>query len=96
MITKPRIDAPQFIQESAIRICDAVKSAARARMRRRKEGGDRTSGSAEADRGRGAAQGPGNAMIQTTEKVVAVGASTGGTEAIRTFLEACRPTRPAW
>jgi two-component system chemotaxis response regulator CheB len=29
-----------------------------------------------------------NAMIQTTEKVVAVGASTGGTEALREFLEA--------
>jgi two-component system chemotaxis response regulator CheB len=27
-------------------------------------------------------------MIQTTEKVIAVGASTGGTEALRTFLEA--------
>ncbi|MBF0426189.1 MAG: chemotaxis response regulator protein-glutamate methylesterase [Magnetococcales bacterium] len=29
-----------------------------------------------------------HAMIQTTEKVVAVGASTGGTEALREFLEA--------
>ena len=28
------------------------------------------------------------AMIKTTEKVVVVGASTGGTEALRTFLEA--------
>jgi two-component system chemotaxis response regulator CheB len=30
----------------------------------------------------------GSRMIQTTEKVIAVGASTGGTEALRTFLEA--------
>jgi two-component system chemotaxis response regulator CheB len=29
-----------------------------------------------------------HALIQTTEKVVAVGASTGGTEALREFLEA--------
>ena len=28
------------------------------------------------------------AMVQTTEKVVVVGASTGGTEALRIFLEA--------
>ena len=30
----------------------------------------------------------GNAMLRTTEKIVAVGASTGGTEALRIFLEA--------
>jgi two-component system chemotaxis response regulator CheB len=33
-------------------------------------------------------------MIQTTEKVVAVGASTGGTEAIRAFLEVLPPDAP--
>jgi two-component system, chemotaxis family, protein-glutamate methylesterase/glutaminase len=32
-------------------------------------------------------RGSSRAMIQTTEKVVAVGASTGGTEALRMFLE---------
>jgi two-component system chemotaxis response regulator CheB len=34
------------------------------------------------------------AMIQTTEKVVVVGASTGGTEALRVFLEALPPDVP--
>ena len=34
------------------------------------------------------AKAAGNAMVQTTEKVVVVGASTGGTEALKTFLEA--------
>ena len=29
-----------------------------------------------------------DAVLQTTEKVVAVGASTGGTEALKVFLEA--------
>ncbi len=33
-------------------------------------------------------------MIQTTEKVVVVGASTGGTEALRVFLEALPPDAP--
>jgi two-component system chemotaxis response regulator CheB len=37
---------------------------------------------------------PSNAMIQTTEKVVAVGASTGGTEALRVFLEAMPANAP--
>ncbi|MBF0155061.1 MAG: chemotaxis response regulator protein-glutamate methylesterase [Magnetococcales bacterium] len=34
------------------------------------------------------------AMVQTTEKVVAVGASTGGTEALREFLEAMPSDSP--
>jgi two-component system chemotaxis response regulator CheB len=33
-------------------------------------------------------------MLRTTEKVVAVGASTGGTEALRVFLEAMPPDAP--
>src|SRR5690606_3454236 len=33
-------------------------------------------------------------MIETTEIVVAVGASTGGTEALRVFLEAMPPDTP--
>jgi two-component system chemotaxis response regulator CheB len=34
------------------------------------------------------------AMIQTTEKIVAVGASTGGTEALRELLEALPANAP--
>ena len=33
-------------------------------------------------------------MIETTEKIVAVGTSTGGTEALRVFLEALPPDAP--
>ena len=35
------------------------------------------------------------AMIETTEKVVVIGASTGGTEALRRSSKSCRPTPPA-
>src|ERR1700727_3008577 len=34
VILKPRVDVPQFLQEASIRICDAVKAAARARLKR--------------------------------------------------------------
>src|SRR4030081_2984885 len=33
VILKPRMDVPQFLEEASIRICDAVKGAARARLR---------------------------------------------------------------
>jgi two-component system chemotaxis response regulator CheB len=36
----------------------------------------------------------GKAMLRTTEKIVAVGASTGGTEALRTFLESMPQDAP--
>ncbi len=36
VITKPRIDTTQALQESAIRICDVVKSAAHARVKLRR------------------------------------------------------------
>jgi len=36
-----------------------------------------------------------HAMAETTEKVVAIGASTGGTEALKVVLEGFPPTRPA-
>ena len=42
------------------------------------------------------AKSSGTAMIQTTETVVVVGASTGGTEALREFLGAKPPHGPEW
>ena len=85
IITKPKLGTKQFIEESGIRIRDAVKAAARARrspvrvapMVQPKLSADVI-----------IAKGTGHAMIQTTERIVAVGASTGGTEALREFLQA--------
>jgi two-component system, chemotaxis family, protein-glutamate methylesterase/glutaminase len=69
-----------------MRICDVVKAAAAARVRRISPRPERIPPKLSADV---ILQKPkSNAMIQTTEKVVVVGASTGGTEALRVFLEA--------
>jgi len=93
IITKPKVGTPQFLHESAIRICDAVKSAAHARVRgRRNVAPQKIQPKLTADAV--LAKAPSNAMIQTTEKVVAVGASTGGTEALREFLQALPPNSP--
>ena len=90
IITKPKMGTKQFFQESAIRLCDAVKAAARADLRRVKakprqdvKVEPKLSADAVIPQTR-----PSRAMIKTTEKVIAVGASTGGTEAIRELLMA--------
>jgi two-component system chemotaxis response regulator CheB len=94
IILKPRVDTAQFLQESKVRICDVVKAAAGARL---KQGGRASSARA------GRSHGPEkkltadamlpppvttHAMARTTEKVVCIGASTGGTESLRVVLEA--------
>lgn len=84
IITKPKMGTKQFIEESRIRICDSIKAAAIARikpMRAMRE----VSPKYTADVIMAAPNT--NAMVQTTEKVVVVGASTGGTEALSLFLQ---------
>lgn len=87
IITKPKMGTKQFIEESKMRICDAVKGAAAARlgptraMRTTKEFSPKYSADVIMEKPNA------KAMILTTEKVVVVGASTGGTEALRVFLE---------
>ncbi|MEW6593542.1 MAG: chemotaxis response regulator protein-glutamate methylesterase [Thermodesulfobacteriota bacterium] len=86
IITKPKLGTKQFIEESRIRICDAVKAAAKVRVRPVASASIRhVEKKLTADV---MLPPPAKAMVQTTERVVAVGASTGGTEALRVFLEA--------
>lgn len=85
IIQKPRIGTKQFLEESRIHICDAVKAAAMVKVRRIEEHRKiEPKLTADAVIQKASTK----AMIQTTEKVVVVGASTGGTEALRIFLEA--------
>jgi len=90
IITKPKMGTKQFFQESAIRLCDAVKAAARAdlnKVKSRSSQDVKVEPKLSADAVMPQAR-PSQAMIKTTEKVIAVGASTGGTEAIRELLQA--------
>ena len=86
IFTKPRLGAKQFLAEASVRLCDVVKSAACARLTSRParsmDAGPKLTADAVLSKP------PSGAMIQTTEKVVVVGASTGGTEALREFLQA--------
>ncbi len=85
IIQKPRLGTKAFLEESRVRICDVVKAASQARLRRVPVVTHQVAPKLTADV---IMEKPkSQAMMQTTEKVVVVGASTGGTEALRVFLE---------
>ena len=92
IITKPKVGTKQFLEESRIVICDAVKAAAQVRVRRLPPRTLVAAPKLTADAV--LAKPSSKAMIQTTEKVVVVGASTGGTEALRDFLTALPADTP--
>ncbi|MBF0224870.1 MAG: chemotaxis response regulator protein-glutamate methylesterase [Desulfobacterales bacterium] len=85
IIQKPRIGSKEFLRESRIKICDAVKSAAMVKVKQI-AAVPKIQPKLNAD----AIIAPPTtkSMIRTTERVVVVGASTGGTEALRVFLSA--------
>lgn len=92
IIQKPRMGTKQFLEESKVRICDVVRAAAQARIKPISSRPRPVAPKLTADV---IIEKPSSkAMIQTTEKVVAVGASTGGTEALRVFLEALPADSP--
>lgn len=93
IILKPKLGTRQFLEESRIRVVDAVKAAAGAKLQKLLPSSTlKVQPNLSAD---AVLPGPpGKSMLQTTEKVVAVGASTGGTEALRVFLEAMPQDSP--
>lgn len=115
VIEKPRGATPREWKESSIHICDAVRAAARARVRplsvmprarstsqpdKRAHKNSAPPAPVMGARTQRASSSParktnvlpvvksaaGRAMLETTEKVVAIGASTGGTEALLAVL----------
>ncbi len=85
IITKPKLGTKQFFEESKIKICDSVKAAASSNLRKISATTMEIQPKLTADVI--IPKATGKSMVQTTEKVVVVGASTGGTEALRVFLE---------
>ncbi|HUA20392.1 MAG TPA: chemotaxis response regulator protein-glutamate methylesterase [Bryobacteraceae bacterium] len=90
IIAKPRVGTQRFLEESSLLLCEAVKAAAKARVQPRAPSRlvePKLTADAILSR-------PTGAMVETTEKVVVIGASTGGTEALRALLEALPPDTP--
>lgn len=82
IVTKPKLGCEEFLRESRELLCHAVKAASSARLRPVRP----VSRALTADVV--LAPPSSKAMSATTEKVVLLGASTGGTEALRVVLEA--------
>lgn len=88
IIQKPKMGTRQFIEESRVTLCDAVKAAALTKVKKKviQEPAPRqVAPKLTAD----AVLPPGAKPlhIDTTDKIIVVGASTGGTEALREFIE---------
>ena len=86
IITKPKVDVKGFLDESRIQICDEVKAAAKTVPKRKMYAALTPQKKLTADAVLPAASGVHN--FATTEKIIAVGASTGGTEALYDFISA--------
>ncbi|MDD3310822.1 chemotaxis response regulator protein-glutamate methylesterase [Pseudodesulfovibrio sp.] len=91
IITKPKVGTKQFLEESSIRLVDKIRAAAMARPKPVISTPIKVRPKLDADvvipMGR-------PQTLTTTEKVCLVGASTGGTEALRVFLEQLPPGCP--
>ncbi|MEW6514906.1 MAG: chemotaxis response regulator protein-glutamate methylesterase [Pseudomonadota bacterium] len=89
IITKPKLGVKQFLQDAANDLVSAVRAAARANIRRMVPEASALPGlrpklTADAVL---AAQAAGmRAMAETTDKVIAIGTSTGGTQALEAVL----------
>jgi len=83
IIQKPAIGTKKFLEEATVQLTDAVKAAAKANIRKLITRTKQIAPKLTAD----AVLSTGKAMSKTTEKVIVIGASTGGTEAIKSVLE---------
>ncbi len=87
VILKPRVDTRQLLREAGVNICDIVVAAAGAKLAHlplRRSSAVEKKLTADAIM---PAPSPSRAMAQTTERVICIGASTGGTESLREVLE---------
>ncbi len=92
VVTKPRLGVREFLHESAVTLIDTVRAAARVQPRAQRVVPQLPAPRLTADTV--LPRRPKAVMTFTSDKVVAVGASTGGTEALRVFLEALPPDAP--
>jgi len=96
IITKPRLDLKQFLHDSSDELVSAVRSAAGAHVGKlvNRPAPPPVTAKLNADAILPPAEHTGRAMVQTTERVVAIGTSTGGTQALEEVLTALPRVAP--
>ncbi|MDH5667612.1 MAG: chemotaxis response regulator protein-glutamate methylesterase [Nitrospira sp.] len=85
-ITKPKIDMREGMEEVARDLIAKIKAAASAKVKRGVSGGEHET--------RPLARMSKSAMIKTTDTIIAIGSSTGGTEAVKDILVTLPPNTP--
>ncbi|MCA9472439.1 MAG: chemotaxis response regulator protein-glutamate methylesterase [Nitrospirales bacterium] len=85
-ITKPKIDVQHGMEELAETITSKIKGAASASVRKRTP--------THSNQARIRELASHSSMIKTTDTIIAIGASTGGTEALKELLEVLPPSVP--
>jgi two-component system chemotaxis response regulator CheB len=97
IVTKPRLGLKQFLSESADDLLHTVRAAARANVRRLATRAPAVTPAPTPTKHTAdviLAPASGRAMVQTTDRVVAVGTSTGGTQALEEVLSALPRVSP--
>lgn len=87
IVSKPRINTAEFLQESRMRICDVLRAAAHARLSRRAR--PLAPMQVEAKLTADVILPPvrsSRTVAHATDRIICIGASTGGTEALRDIL----------
>jgi two-component system chemotaxis response regulator CheB len=99
-ITKPKIDLREGMEDIAQDLIAKVKAAATARVRplgvkhEASESGTNDASRTTLHERRLRSDASRTSMIKTTDTIIAIGASTGGTEAVKDILEALPPNTP--
>jgi len=93
-IAKPKIDVQGALQEYSDEIIEKLEIAGKAKVREYKNPIDVRKVSKKLDAGAVLEKKEGKIRFKTTDKIVAIGASTGGTEAIKTVLEGLPANAP--
>ncbi len=94
IVTKPRIDIKEKLPEIVEEIAGKIKAAAKAKVRPRAAVSLDPPKRNSADVILKMNSPAGHSMIKTTDRIIAVGASTGGTEALAEFLSALPADSP--
>jgi two-component system chemotaxis response regulator CheB len=98
IITKPKIGLKNFLEHASDDLVSAVKAAAQANMKRLRTGASAATPApiAPPKYGVDVMLGPATerAMTRTTERIVAIGTSTGGTQALERILVPLPPVSP--